>query len=293
MTESLDKRGARMPGPLVMIRGAGDLGSGVAHRLVVCGFRVVMLEAAAPTLVRSTVAFGSAVFSGRAGVEGILARRVDAPADAPAAAASVAALTEAGEIAVLVDPDARSRALLRPRVVIDAMMAKRPGATRIDDAPLVIALGPGHAAGTHAHAVIETKRGHRLGRVITSGCAASDTGTPGELDGVAGVVGVAGLAVERVLRAPARGTFEPAKRIGEMVAAGETVGRVDGHPVVAGASGVLRGLLWQGVVAEEGMKIGDVDPRGDPRAVHEISDKARAVAGGVLEALLRFRDQWE
>lgn len=287
MTESLDKRGVRIPWPLVMIRGAGDLGSGVAHRLMVCGFRVVMLEAAAPTLVRSTVAFGSAVFSGRAGVEGILARRVDAPADAPAAAASVAALTEAGEIAVLVDPDARSRALLSPRVVIDAMMAKRPGATRIDDAPLVIALGPGHAAGTHAHAVIETKRGHRLGRVITSGCAASDTGTPGELDGVAG------LAVERVLRAPARGTFEPAKRIGEMVTAGETVGHVDGRPVVAGASGVLRGLLWQGVVAEEGMKIGDVDPRGDPRTVHEISDKARAVAGGVLEALLRFRDQWE
>jgi xanthine dehydrogenase accessory factor len=168
--------------------------------------------------------------------------------------------------------------------VIDAMMAKRPGATRIDDAPLVIALGPGHAAGVHAHAVIETKRGHQLGRVITSGCAASDTGKPGE---------VAGLATERVLRAPLRGTFEPAKRIGELVAAGETVGRVDGHPVIAGASGILRGLLSRGVIAEEGMKIGDVDPRGDPRAVHEISDKARAIAGGVLEAMLRFRDKWE
>jgi xanthine dehydrogenase accessory factor len=263
-----------------MIRGGGDLGSGVTHRLAVCGFPVVVLETAAPTLVRSSVSFGAAVFTGRAEVEGVVAERCGGPEDVEAARASLAR----GRVAVLVDPEARSRRTLRPAVLVDAILAKRAGSTRLGDAPLVIALGPGHEAGLDAHVVVETKRGHRLGRVITAGRAAEDTGIPGE---------VGGAAAERVLRAPAPGPFERAARIGDVVAAGQAVARVGGQPVTARIGGIVRGLLWDGVIAEQGMKVGDIDPRGSAGAMHEISDKARAVAGGVLEAVLRFRTAWD
>ncbi|MFN0150029.1 MAG: selenium-dependent molybdenum cofactor biosynthesis protein YqeB [bacterium] len=265
--------------PLVFVRGGGDLGSGVAHRLRVSGFRVVILDVAAPTLVRHTVSFATAIFTGSHEVEGLIARRVD-PADDDAAIARTLA---AGEIPVLVDPDALAMRRLRPAVVVDAILAKRPGSSRIADAPLVIALGPGHVAGRDAHAVIETHRGHRLGRVITSGAAAENTGTPGE---------IGGAAEERVLRAPASGVFRGAVRVGERVLCGAVVGRIDGHDVAARTDGILRGLLWDGVAVRAGMKLGDVDPRADAHAIREISDKSRAVAGGVLEAIFRFRENW-
>jgi len=265
--------------PLVMLRGGGDLGSGVAHRLHVSGFRVVILETPAPTLVRHTVSFGTAVFTGSIEVEGVVARRVDAADDGAAIARTFAA----GEIPVLVDRDAASRTRLLPAIAIDAILAKRPGTSRREDAPLVIALGPGHVAGRDAHAVIETHRGHRLGRVITSGSAAENTGTPGE---------IGGAAEERVLRAPASGTFRPALRVGDRVGAGDIVGSVAEHAVAARSAGIVRGLLWEGVAIREGAKVGDVDPRADASAIREISDKSRAVAGGVLEAIFRFRESW-
>ncbi len=265
--------------PLVLVRGGGDLGSGLAHRLHVSGFRVVILDVAAPTLVRHTVSFATAIFTASHEVEGLVARRVD-PADDDAA---IARTLDAGEIPVLVDPDARARLRLRPAVVVDAILAKKPGTSRIEDAPLVIALGPGHVAGRDAHAVIETQRGHRLGRVITSGAAAENTGTPGE---------IGGAAEARVMRAPASGVFRGAVRVGDGVRSGATVGRIGGHDVLARTDGIVRGLLWDGVAIRAGAKVGDVDPRADARAIREISDKSRAVAGGVLEAIFRFRENW-
>jgi len=259
------------------VRGGGDLGSGAALRLARAGFRVAILEREAPTLIRHTVAFGTAVFAGRFAVEGIAARRVDS------AAAAEAAMAE-GEIPVLVDPEARARRFLHPAALVDAILSKGAPATRISDAPVVVGLGPGFTAGVDAHAVVETQRGHRLGRALYAGRAADDTGVPGD---------VGGASAGRVIRAPADGPFEPARRIGDRVAAGDVVGTVAGQPATAAIAGVLRGLLWSGVSATRGMKVGDVDPRGDPAVVHEVSDKALAVGGGVLEAVLHFRKKWD
>lgn len=262
--------------PIVLVRGGGDLGSGVALRLRRAGFRVVVLEIAAPTLLRHTVSFGTAVFTGRCAVEEAAARRVDTPEEAAAAVG-------AGEVPVLVDPQAAVRRALRPAAIIDAILAKGAPTTRIDDAPVVVGLGPGFEAGVDAHAVIETLRGPRLGRVLYDGRAADDTGVPGDLGGA---------AAARVLRAPADGPLEAHRAVGDRVERRETVARVGGAPVVAAVSGVVRGLLWPGVVATRGMKVGDIDPRGDPSVVRTVSDKSLAVAGGVLEAILHFRENW-
>jgi xanthine dehydrogenase accessory factor len=257
---------------LVLIKGAGDLATGVAARLFRCGFPVVMTELPHPLMVRRTVAFGEAVYEGEVVVEGITARLVD---DAPAARLALAA----GVIPVLIDPRAASVAELAPRVLIDAIMAKRNTGTSPSDAPVVIALGPGFTAGADCHAVIETNRGHCLGRVILEGSAEPDTGRPGL---------VGGKTDERILRAPADGPTEGLADIGARVEIGEIVARVGGHDVRAGTSGVLRGLVRPGAWVPAGEKIGDVDPRAEPEHCHLISDKALAIAGGVLEAVLRF-----
>jgi len=262
---------------VVLIKGGGDLASGVAHRLHRAGFQVVITELPQPTVIRRTVAFASAVFAGQVTVEGVTARRLDDLAAVPAALAE-------GIIPVLVDPQAEAVGRLQPGVVVDAIMAKRNTGTRRTDAPIVVALGPGFVAGVDCHAVIETQRGHDLGRVILAGAAAPSTGEPGETAGVGG---------ERVLRAPVAGTFRGRRRIGEPVAAGDVVAEVDGAPVVAAIAGVLRGLLHDGLAVHAGMKVGDVDPRGRPAYCFTISDKARAVAGGVLEAILYLRGQDE
>jgi xanthine dehydrogenase accessory factor len=265
------------PYPVVLVRGGGDLGSGAAIRLVRAGFRVAVLECAAPTLIRHTVAFGTAVFVGRFAVEGLTACRVDSSAAAEAA-------MEAGDVPVLVDPEAAARRSQRPAALVDAILSKGAPATRIADAPVVVGLGPGFEAGVDAHAVVETLRGHHLGRALYAGRAAADTGLPGELGGA---------SAGRVIRAPADGPFEPARRIGDRVSAGDVVGAVAGRPATASIAGVLRGLLWSGVPATRGMKVGDVDPRGDASVVREVSDKALAVGGGVLEAVLHFREKWD
>ena len=254
----------------VVVKGGGDMGTGVAHRLHRTGMQVVVTETARPTVIRRAVSFASAVFEGAITVEGVTARLV---ADDEALQETLAR----GEVPVLVDPQATIVQRWRPQVVVDAILAKRNVGTRLTDAPVVVALGPGFTAGVDCHAVVETNRGHFLGRVLLEGQAQPNTGVPGA---------VMGYTEERVLRAPCAGVFHGEKRIGDPVQAGEAVARVDGEPVVSRISGVLRGLLHDGLPVHPGMKVGDVDPRGVREHCFTISDKSRAVAGGVLEAIL-------
>lgn len=269
----------RKPGQLnelvVLVRGGGEMATGVVHRLVQSGFRVCIAEIAQPIAVRRGVAFCEAVPEGHKEVEGLIAQRAETPGEIPN-------LWAKGKIPILVDPEGELRRTLRPHVLIDAIMAKKNLGTRLDDAPLVIALGPGFEAGKDAHFVIETNRGHGLGRVISSGTAEPHTGRPGE---------IGGYGVERVLRAPADGIFQGNKRIGDPVEAGEVVATVDGIPLPSKISGVLRGLLRDGLKVRRGMKVGDVDPRGVRDYCFTISEKARAIGGGVLEAILRVYNQ--
>ena len=260
--------GATRPRPLALIKGAGDLASGVALRLLRAGFFVIMSEIARPTTVRRTVAFSEAVYDGSATVEGVEGIRADTPDQALRATAS-------GRIPVIVDPSADSVPSLRPLLLVDAVLAKRNLGTTVTDAPAVVALGPGFVAGRDAHAVVETMRGHTLGRVITQGAALPNTGVPGE---------VGGHAAERVLRAPAAGVFRGVLRIGDQVRAGDVAGHVDDHPVRSRLDGVVRGLLHDGLEVTEGFKLGDVDPRAEGAHCFTVSDKALAIAGGVLEA---------
>jgi xanthine dehydrogenase accessory factor len=253
-----------------LIRGAGDLATGVAARLHRCRFPVVMTELPQPLVVRRTVSFAEAVYEVEVEVEGIRARRVD---DVDAARGAL----KQGLIPVLVDPEAKCRAELNPAVIIDAIMAKRNTGTAITDAPLVIALGPGFTAGVDCHVVVETNRGHRLGRTIYAGGAEPDTGQPGA---------VGGKTTERILRAPETDVVEGMVTIGERVVKGQLVAKVGHHAVHASTAGVLRGMVRSGTRISRGVKIGDVDPRADASHCGIISDKALAIAGGVLEAIL-------
>jgi len=256
---------------LILIKGAGDLASGVAWRLHRCGYRVVMTELPHPLAIRRRVAFAEAVYVGETVVEGVIARLVHDVKQATAA-------LRAGIIPVLIDPSAACRAMLRPDVLVDAIVAKRNVGTKVTDAPLVIALGPGFVAGTDCHAVVETKRGHTLGRVYWSGSAEPNTATPGE---------TCGHSADRVLRAPSAGHVAPHAAIGDRLHTGDLIATVAGQAVRAPFSGVLRGLIHPAVKVWPGLKIGDVDPRGERAYCFTISDKALAIAGGVLEALRR------
>lgn len=257
---------------LVVIKGAGDLASGVAARLYRCRFPVIMTELPNPLMVRRTVAFGEAVYENEATVEGIRACRVND-------VAAARRVLPDGVIPVLVDPEARCVAELAPDVLVDAIMAKRNTGTTFTDAPTVIGLGPGFTAGVDCHAVIETNRGHSLGRAIYEGGAEPDTGRPGS---------VGGKTRQRILRAPVSGAVEGLVAIGQPVTEGQVVATVRGHPVRAGTAGVLRGLVRSGTQITRGVKIGDVDPRTDAAHCYLISDKAFAIAGGVLEAILHL-----
>ena len=256
----------------VVIKGAGDLASGVAHRLYQCGFKIAMLELPQPMVVRKTVAFAAAVYQGETEVEGVRACLVKAGEEP-------AGYWEEGVIPVYVDPTGQLIGQLSPQVVIDAIIAKRNTGTKRSDAPVVIGLGPGFTAPQDVHAVVETKRGHALGKVIYDGAALPNTGVPGH---------IGGYGAERVLRAPVDGIFQAQRSIGELVQAGETVALVSGVPVVANIDGMVRGMLFSPLNVEQGMKVGDIDPRGEAANCHTISDKARAIGGGVLEAMLRL-----
>ncbi|MFQ5761827.1 MAG: selenium-dependent molybdenum cofactor biosynthesis protein YqeB [Candidatus Bathyarchaeia archaeon] len=257
----------------VLIKGGGDLASGVAHKLFNCGMKVVITEAEKPTCVRRAVSFAEAVYEGRAEVEDVVALGV-------ADAAGAEAAWEGNTIPVLVDPAARIKSELKPDVIVDAIMAKRNTGTKITDAPIVIALGPGFTAGEDVHAVVETNRGHNLGRVIYRGEAEPNTHTPGP---------ISGYAEERVLRAPQLGIFTASRIIGDLVKAGETVGSVAEASVTARISGVVRGLIHEGVTVRQGQKLGDIDPRSKREYCFTISDKSRCIAGSVLEAILSLR----
>lgn len=258
----------RVPKPLVIVKGAGDLATGVGYRLHRVGFAVIMTEIARPTPVRRTVSFAEAVYEGSWTVEGVEALLA---ADAEGALA----VTAAGRVAVVVDPAAELVGRFQPPLLVDAILAKRNLGTGIVDARAVVALGPGFSAGQDCHAVVETMRGHTLGRVIYDGEALPNTGIPGE---------VGGHGAERVLRAPAAGVFKARCSIGDQVAAGEVVAEVDGLPVKSAIAGVLRGILRDGLHVTPGFKVGDVDARAAHEHCFTISDKSLSVAGGVLEA---------
>ncbi len=257
---------------LVLIKGAGDLASGVAVRLHRAGLRVVMTDLPRPTAIRRAVSFCRVISDGEAVVEDVRARFAPDAKQAMKIAAD-------GQIAVLADPEAGCLAALRPAVLVDAILAKRNTGTAITDAPAVVALGPGFTAGLDCHAVVETMRGHDLGRVYYRGRAAENTGVPGD---------IGGYTSQRILRAPCGGVFQTVVEIGTVVRAGEVVATVNGEPVAAAIGGVVRGILPDGTPVAAGMKSGDVDPRGVVESCYTVSDKARAIGGGVLEAVLKL-----
>ena len=256
---------------LVLIKGAGDIATGIALRLYRSGIHIVMTELEQPSSIRRTVCFSEAVRLGTAEVEGIRAVRCVSVVDAREFVAQ-------GSIPILCDPLAACCDELHPDVLVDAILAKINTGTTIADAPTVIAVGPGFTAGTDCHAVIETMRGHTLGRPIYFGSALPNTGIPGE---------IGGFGRERVMHSECGGTFHAVCNIGDTVKAGETVAFIGDVPLKAKIPGTLRGLLPDGFeVPREGFKSADVDPRCELFHCFTASDKALAVGGGVLEAIL-------
>jgi len=252
-----------------VVKGAGDLATGAALSFQAAGFSVVMTELPQPVAIRLSVSFADAVYRGSHVVEGVRAELAEME--------SWRSVVESGREAVLIDPRAAVIQSAAPDVILDAIMAKANTGTRRREDSVVIALGPGFEAGRDVDAVVETMRGHELGRIIRDGFARPDTGTPGD---------IGGRSAERVLRAPKDGRVVLVKRIGDMVAKDDVLMRVDGVPVIAPFDGCLRGLISENVVASRGMKIGDVDPRGNAVFTRLVSDKARAVGRAALEAAL-------
>ncbi len=256
---------------IVLVKGGGDLASGVAWRLHQCGFRILMTETAQPMAVRRHVAFCEAVYNGEAVVEGVKAVLIRD-------AKETEALWDQGDIPMIVDPECNIRHVIKPDVLVDGIMAKRNIGTTMDDAPLVIAMGPGFEAGVDAHFVVETNRGHYLGRLLKTGKPEPHTGVPGP---------VQGITTDRVIRAPADGEWLNRVDIGETVHRGDLLGTVGGEPVRAKIDGVIRGLIHPGLTLTKGRKTGDIDPRDRKDFCDTISEKALAISGGVLEGILR------
>ena len=298
---------------LIICRGAGDLATGIIHRLHRAGHRVIALETDYPAAIRRQVSFCEAVYDGSAAVEGVTARLVPALADAetdtetysgendtPAAhivsekwdSSAIEAVLEAGEVPLLIDPKGESIVLLKPDVVVDAIIAKKNLGTTINMAPLVIGVGPGFTAGQDVHLVIESMRGHNLARIITDGMAQPNTGVPGN---------IAGFTSERVIHAPAAGYIHDVRKIGDIVQKGDEIARIypdkesydnalsEYVPVNATITGIIRGLIREGYYFRKGFKIADIDPReSEITNCFTISDKARSIAGSVLEAASAF-----
>ena len=256
---------------LIIIRGAGDLATAVAIRLHNSGFRVVCLEVAKPTVIRRTVSFAQAVFEGQACVEGVHARLVSID--------DIDKTFSEDVVPVLIDPAGDAIRILHPAVLIDAIIAKRNLGTTRNMAPFTVALGPGFVAGVDVDCVVETARGHNLARLIYSGSAAPNTGIPGNIEG---------FTSERVIHSPCSGTFRSVKNIGDIVAKGDVIAEVGGMPVRATIDGMIRGLLHDGLDVPEHFKIADIDPRGSRADYLTCSDKARALGGAVLEAVMNY-----
>jgi len=255
---------------VVLIKGGGEVASAVAHKLFRAHFRVCMTEIPHPVAVSRGVAFCEAIYDGEKEVEGVVAKLISSAED-------ILPTWAENKLPIIVDPQAVVKNLLRPDVIIDAIMAKRNLGTNINDAPLVIGLGPGFYAGKDVHMVIETNNSENLGNVILTGEAEPNTGVP---------LSMGGLTKERVLYPQARGLFHPVRELGDLVAAGDTVAWVNNHPVKAKMSGVLRALLRDGLEVNEKTKLGEIDSSGDRKACYTIRPRMRAIAGGVLEAIL-------
>jgi len=253
---------------LAIVRGGGDLATGIIYRLWKAGYAVLSLEIETPLVVRRTVSVASAVFDGSTVIEDMEAVRIDSLNDFS---------FDRSRISVLVDPEGESISILKPDILVDAIMAKRNLGTNKAMAPLVIGIGPGFSAPGDVDAVIETKRGHWLGRVIMNGSAIPNTGVPGLIKG---------YTIERLLRSPDEGYVIPVKSIGDSVIPGDVVAHVDGLPVCSQIEGIVRGLIHPSVKVKKGLKIGDIDPRGEREHCFSITDKALAIAGGVLEVIM-------
>lgn len=256
----------------ILIKGAGDLATGIAVRLYRAGHRILMTELPEPLTVRRTVAFSRAVYEGYAKVE-------DTEAFFARTEEEAGVILNRGDIVVTADPKAACREWFVPDVIVDAVLAKKNLGTEITDAPFVIGVGPGFTAGKDCNCVAETKRGHFLGRVIWEGGAIPNTGVPGD---------VGGYTTERLLRASADGVIEPKVKIGDVVVKGQVAAVTGGEPVYARMSGIVRGMLQEGVRVGKGLKIGDIDARAEISHCRTVSDKASAVGGAVLEAVSAF-----
>lgn len=261
-----------MENAMIIVRGGGDMATAVIHRLWRAGFKVLVLETDRPSAIRRQVAVSEAVYDGEAAVEGMTVVRIDEPSQCESVWTN-------NRVPLLVDPSGEAIRLMKPSVVVDAMIAKKNLGTHMDMAPMTIALGPGFAAGSDVHAVIETMRGHNLGRIIREGAAQPNTGVPGK---------IGGYAAERVIHAPHAGVIRHLRAIGDYVNQGEIIAVIadeDGeHAVPASISGLIRGLIREGYDVPKGFKIADIDPRQEEYAnCFTISDKARCIAGSVLE----------
>lgn len=255
---------------MVLIKGAGDLATGIAYRLKKSGFDIVMTEIHKPTTVRRTVAFSQAVFDNEIVIEGIKGVKVN----------NINEIYEEireGNIPIIIDENAEIIKELSPNVVVDAIIAKQNLGTSIEDAPIVIGVGPGFEAKVDCHLVVETKRGHYLGKVIEEGSAIPNTGVPGN---------IGGYTKERIIRASSNGKIKPVVAIGDFVKKGDIVAYIDGIEVLAEIDGIVRGMLQEGIEVFKGMKSGDIDPRCEKDHCFTISDKARSIGGGVLEAIM-------
>lgn len=256
----------------VVIRGAGDIASGIAYRLYLSGFKVILLDIEEPLVIRRTVAFADAIFNGTAtveGVKGVLCKNEN----------DIEKAFQNNEIPVIIDRECEIINKVKTDVVVDAILAKKNLGTHRDMAPIVIGVGPGFTAGVDVDAVVETNRGHYLGKLILEGSAMPNTGAPGN---------IAGYTVERVINAPATGRIHHTKKIGDIVKKDEVIATIEGTPVKSKLDGALRGLIRNGTYVKKGLKIADTDPRGVVDYCYEISEKARAIGGGVLEGILHL-----
>ncbi|WP_370773287.1 selenium-dependent molybdenum cofactor biosynthesis protein YqeB [Clostridium sp.] len=260
---------------IVLIKGAGDLATGIAYRLKKSGFDIVMTEINNPTTVRRTVAFSQAVFDNEIEIEGIKGIKVNNIDE-------IYIEISKGNIPIIIDEKANIIKELNPNVVVDAIIAKKNLGTSINDAPIVIGVGPGFEAKKDCHLVVETKRGHYLGKVIEEGSAIPNTGIPGD---------IGGYTKERIIRASGEGKIKPVARIGDYVKKGDVVAYIDGVEVLAEIDGIIRGMLQDGIEVFKGMKSGDIDPRCEKNHCFTISDKARSIGGGVLEGILYMNNK--
>lgn len=264
--------------PFVIVRGAGDIATGTIYCLYKCRFKVLALESKKPTAIRRLAAFCEAIYDGESTVEGVTAYRADSISDAER-------IMSDGGLPVMADEQAESIDMLKPDVVVDAMIAKRNLGTFKEMAPLTIGLGPGFTAGRDVHAAVETMRGHKLGRIIYDGSPMPNTGVPGV---------IAGFSSERVIHSPAEGQIKNISKIADIVTKGQEIAKIGNTAVYASIDGVLRGIIRDGYNVKKGMKIADIDPRIEQvNNCTTISDKARCIAGSVLEIIIERRELWE